>query len=286
MVENATEIKSEGSGNIFDIKDLSRRVWQRAISQPQGKRLKEVGREEVTLFAEQSLRRMFELEEAAETPLLDRVDRDDTDMDAIWCLSAPGTFNKKWKYDRYAHTPYTQSWDRDRILASISISKAIGRLRLGISKTGKIATDMYSEILDASPPIVYNGRPDENKAIRDAKKSATQKNVFLDEIFLIDTDKGEEYNSLDQVRSFRLPDRDLKEGDSIGVVIHPGQALRLLHFLEKEGNGFPENVRVKIFPLPTGTDGNPHNHILETCGLLYYRFTTGDASDVPYPYIY
>lgn len=266
---------------------LTQKVWQKAISQPQGIRLKEIGKEIILPFAERALDQMVEFEEAAKIPLLERISYEDENINAIWCPSAPGTWNRPWKHDRYDHVPYTQWWDRDQISAAIKISLAIGRMRIGQMTKGKLSSELEKDAMEASPLVVYNGRPDENEALREAIRRGTYKSLFLSEkLHLIDTVKGERYNSLDQVRTFELPERKPVLGDSIGIVIRPGQAIRMLHFLANSNNGFPEGVRVKIFPVKTGTEGIPAHYISETCGLLYYRFTSGDAGETPYPYVF
>ncbi len=241
---------------------LSQKVWQLGISQPQRSRLKDIGYETLYPFIAKSLERMHELEMAAEKPLLDQITKDDATMNAIWCLSAPGTWFKPWKEDRYKNIPYTKWWDRTQILASIAISQ-----KLGCS-------------------IIYNGREDENAALRKAiEDGGYRSKVLKEKLYFIDTNMGAKFNSLEQVRNLRSPGRKLQAGDNIGIVTRPGQAVRMLHFLNEPRNGFPEGVRVKIFPVKTGIEGIFHHWIQETCGLLYYRFTTGDAAENPYPYI-
>jgi len=277
----------EGSQEIkASYRDLALKVWQKAISQSQRPRLEEVGKDVVIPFVLRALDRMFALEEVAKTPLLDRITEEDIKMNAIWCPSAPGTWQRPWKKDRYEKLPFTKWWDRDQIRASIKISRAIGRLRIGQPAKGQLSEELQEEALGSSPPIIYNGRLDENAALREVIESGTYESEFLKEqLYLIDTERAKAFNSLDQVRNFKLPERNIESGDNIGIVIRPGQATRMLHFLANPKNEFPEDVRVKIFPVATGVEGTPHHQILETCGLLYYRFSSGDAAEKPYPYV-
>lgn len=241
---------------------LSQKVWQMAISQPQKTRLMEVGWESASPFISRTLEKMCELETAAEKPLLDRITEADAGMNAIWCPAAPGTWLKPWKEDRYKNIPYTKWWDRTQMLESLKISQ-----KLGCS-------------------IMYNGRPDENTALRKViEDSGYRSKILKEKLYFIDTNMEDKFNLLEEVRNLRLPERNLQPGDNIGIVVRPGQAIRILHFLNETKNGFPEGVRVKIFPVKTGIEGIPHHWIQETCGLLYYRFTTGDAAENPYPYI-
>jgi hypothetical protein len=248
---------------------LSQNVWRLAISQPQRNRLMEIGQEKILPFIQETLKRIQTLEKVAERPLFDRITDDDLNIKAIWCPSAPGNWFNAWKKDRYEHVPYTKWWDRTQIIESLRTSQIIGNLRN-----------------DNGPMIIYNGRPDENNSLRKAIKYGGYRSKILEEkLYFIDTNMENKYNSLEQVRNLKLPERKLQPGDSLGIVVRPGQALRLLHFLNNSKNGFPENVRIKIFPVKTGSEGLPHHYILETCGLLYYRFTSGDAAENPYPYV-
>lgn len=241
---------------------LSQKVWQMAISQPQKTRLMEVGWEDVSPFILRTLEKMRYLEMAAEKPLLDRITIEDTTINAIWCPSAPGTWLKSWKEDRYKNVTYTKWWDRTQILASIAVSQKLGC------------------------QIIYNGREDENDALRKTIENGDYRaKILREKVYFIDTDMGGKFNSLEQVRNLRLPGRKLQDGDNIGIVARPGQAIRMLHFLNEPKNGFPEGVRVKIFPVETGVEGVPYHWIQETCGLLYYRFTTNDAAKNSYPYV-
>ena len=281
IIESETKIHTPNNLDILALK-----VWGKATSQPQRERVMEVGKDEIITFAKETLVRIRELEEASNTRLLERITiQDINDMTAIWCPSAPGTWFKPWKYDRYNKTSYTKWWDKDQILISITISDAIGRLRAGFSPVSNISRKSQNQATRLSPKIIYNGRPDENAAIREAIDQDGFRSYYLkNNIHLIDTGRGEKYNSLDQARSFRLPDRDAEHGDRIGIVIRPGQAVRMLHFLNQPKNHFPEGVSVKIFPVKTGVEGIPHHHVQEACGLLYYHFSSGDAAKNPYPY--
>ncbi|OGM15471.1 hypothetical protein A2V56_00745 [Candidatus Woesebacteria bacterium RBG_19FT_COMBO_42_9] len=271
-----------------DYYTLSLKVWRKALSQSQRETLLEVGKEKVILFAQQVLKRMDDLEMATTEPLFERITQDDTEyINAIWCLAAPGTWLRPWKNDRYIKATYSAWWDRHQMIASMKISEAIGRRRANLSLIESLPEKSQKEVLRLSPPIVYNGRPDENDSLRKAINQGGYRTEFLrSKLHLIDTDRGELFNSLDQVRSIRLPDRKLESGDRIGIVVRPGQAVRLLHFMNNLNNGFPSGVKVKIFPVRTGQEGIPAHHIQETCGLLYYLFTTRDAAEEPYPYEY
>lgn len=253
-----------------DFNLLSKKVYQLGISQPQGPKLKEIGYEVLYPLITASLENMHNLELAAQKPLAERITKEDLDIDALWSPSAPGNWLKPWKNDRYEHAPFTKWWDRTQIIESIRISQALGCLRE-----------------DNGPKIVYNGRTeDENNPLRQAiHEGGYLSKVLKEKIHFIDTKAGEQFNSLEQVKNFELPNRKLQFGDNIGIVIRPGQAERLAYFLSNPKNGFPEGVRVKIFPVKTGPEGLPRHHIQETCGLLYYRFTSGDAAETSYPYV-
>ncbi len=252
----------------FDL--LSKKVYQLGISQSQGPRLREIGYQSLKPFILKSLERMHDLEVATEKPLVERITEEDLEINALWCPSAPGNWLKPWKKDRYERAPFTKWWDRTQMIESVRISQTLGYLRG-----------------DSGPKIVYNGRTeDENNPLRQAiHNGGYLSKVLKEKIHFIDTKAGEQFNSLEQVRNFELPSRKLQSGDNIGIVIRPGQAERLAYFLNNPKNGFPEGVRVKMFPVKTGPEGLPRHHIQETCGLLYYRFTSGDAAETPYPYV-
>lgn len=261
-------------------------VWQKAILQSQKDRLLEVGKETVIPFAQQTLRRMYELEITARTPLLDRITKIDVEkMEAIWCLAAPGTFYQAQKDDRYREVPYAKWWDRQQIISAVGIAGIIGRLRAGFRAVEKLDQKELPQAYYNSPIIIYNGRPDENASLRKAVEKGKLPQRFPgSKVQIIDTDQGDRFNLLGQVRNFKMSDDNPPE--RLGIVIRPAQALRLLLFMNNPNNGFPSGVPVKIFPVRTSKEGIPNHYIQETCGILYYRFTTGDAAEVPYPYEY
>lgn len=281
-----TEIKTRHSSShevsgSNSLHPLSEQTLETALAQKQGPRLKEIGVARLLPFISACLKRMEEIEQATKESFAKKLTSDDLNStDAIWVLSAPGTYFQAFKEDRYKDLKWTQWWDRKRLNTGSAIARLIAEHRTA-RKLKDEPRELWRDILMHAAPLIYNGRSDENAAV---KKALQLEHVAFpqEKVFIID-DKID--NLLDQVKSFRLPNRLLQEGDKLIIVSHTGQALRLMHMLAKHKEQFPDGVNVKIIPLPTPKEGLPQYHIQETCGILYYVFSSGDAVEEPYPYL-
>lgn len=231
-----------------------------------------------------------EMETAAQDwqRFLPQTKQDAEKLKALWVISAPGTYFKARKQDRYSDKPWAMWNDRRRINHAFGIARRVTELVSGEQLTGNWGREKEL-ILEHGPLAVYNGTPLENADLAQAVATPwlriprslaypKEKVCIINPFDRID-------NVVDQVKSFRLPeDFKISEGDEIGIVIHAPQAPRLLHTLNKFSRVFPTGVRARIFPLPNPDRSEYPRQELR--GLVYYRFIADPplASGLPYPY--
>lgn len=247
----------------------------------------------VISFIEGVLNLYKELEQAAQNPDLKKISSEDADLvKAIWVISAPGTYFKGRKDDRYENKEWALWADRQRINYAFGIGRRIAEIKMGKDFKGNLPVELET-MAEAAPLLVYNGRPDENAALIEAVKTPwlripeglgyPKEKVLIINPLIENFDNR--YNLLDQIRSFHFPiGFKLNSEDLIGIVAHAPQVVRFLYALNEAGV-IPTN-KVKIFPLPTPQSGIPGYPIQEIRGLTYYRFiaTPPSASNTPYPY--
>lgn len=233
-----------------------------------------------------------ELEEAALNPEAHFLKTADeaAKIKALWVISAPGTYFKPRKEDRYKNKKWSQWNDRQRINYSFEIGRKLAEVKSGHS-ISRNRVEAEREINTQGPLVVYNGTPEEDNAILEAVKTPwlriPEGEAYpRDKVFVINPIDAID-NTVDQIQSFRLPkELKIESGDEIGLVIHTPQAVRFLYILNNFKSVIPEGVRLRVFPLPTPPSGMPEYPLQELRGMTYYRFVVNPpiAADSPFPY--
>lgn len=268
-----TEIRSEiGNDQHFNPDLVIQSIEQTEKWWSSLKQILESDREGVVSFIEDALKLYQELEEAALNPEahFPKTAQEASKIKALWVISAPGTYFKAEKNDRYRGKKWALWNDRQRVNYALQLGRRLAGEDL--------------------PLIVYSGRPDEDAAVLEAAATPwlrfPQGNVYPKEkIFVINPIPPID-NLLDQIRTFRLPPGlQINSGYEIGVVIHAPQAIRLLYNLNNSRGGIPKEATLRIFPLPTPVTGMPEYPLQEVRGLINSKFIANPpiAADTPYP---
>lgn len=246
--------------------------------------------QEVNSFIDYAIQLYNELEAASYnlTAQLPQSPQEARKIKALWVISAPGTYFKAKKKDRYADKQWALWNDRQRINRAFSIGRYITEL---VSE--ETLSDNWAKVRESineyGPFIIYNGRPDENEALSQAMKAPwlflpSPRIYSAEKVFIINAGVD---NTVDNIKSFHLPmSVSINPGDEIGIVIHAPQAVRFLFMLNQLKVSFPDNVIARIFPLPTPANGIPEYPLQELRGLIYNRFIVNPplAATTPYPY--
>ncbi|MBI2017877.1 hypothetical protein HYS92_02395 [Candidatus Daviesbacteria bacterium] len=257
--------------------------------------LKEKDLHEVSSFLDEAVRTYQQLEEAAQGSQLNLNQEDADRIKAIWVISAPGTYFKRNKKDRYANKEWAHWADRRRINYGFKVARRLAEIRAGREITGNIPSEL-DLIRKYGPIIIYNGRSDENAHLIEAAKVPWFRipeglGYPPDRVSIINPVdhprfNTEKYNLLDQIQTFSLPlNLQIQSGDEIGVVAHASQAVRVLYALEGSG-AFPAGVMAWMFSLPTPDNGFPEYPTQEIRAMVYYRFIANPpvVGNRPYPY--
>lgn len=263
-------------------------VWWKALQE-----VMQGDKEGVISFIEDALRLYEEIEEAAlnPEPHLPITPEDASKIKALWVISAPGTYFKASKKDRYEDKPWAAWNDRQRVNYALHLGRKLAEVRLG-HKLSESWSELEREIKEEGPMIIYSGRPDEAKALFEAAQVPWLRfpqglSYPKDSISIIEPEPDHIDNLLDQIRTFQLPEgMRINKEDEIGVAIHAPQAVRLLYSLNNSRGGLTEKATLRIFPLPTPKEGIPEYPLQEIRGLINYRFIADppNSADTPYPY--
>lgn len=215
---------------------------------------------------------------------------DASKIKALWVISAPGTYFKASKEDRYKDKPWAAWNDRQRVNKALHLGRRLAEVKLGHPLSDKWA-QQERELGSEGPLVIYSGRPDEKEALLEAAVVPwlrfPQDSVYpRDKIFVVNP-KPPIDNLLDQIRTFRLPPGlEINSGDEIGVIIHAPQAVRLLYNLSNSLGGISERATIRIFPLPTPKIGIPEYPIQEIRGIVYGSYIKNPpvVGAAPYPH--
>lgn len=245
----------------------------------------------VVEFIEHALKVYQDLEQAASNPdaHFPKTAEETSRIKALWVISAPGTYFKASKNDRYKDKPWAAWNDRQRVNYALHLGRRLAEVKLG-HKLGNNWVKVERELNVEGPLIIYNGRPDENAAVLEAAATPwlriPEPNLYPRDRIMVISPMPPIDNLLDQIKTFRLP-RDFKmnSGDEIGVVIHAPQAIRFLYMLNNFPGVIPEGAVIRVFPLPTPETGMQEYPLQELRGLINYRFIANPpiAADTPYP---
>ena len=209
---------------------------------------------------------------------------------ALWVISAPGTYFKPRKEDRYKDKKWSQWNDRQRINHAFEIGRKLVEVKSGhpISHNW---VEAEREINAQGPLVVYNGTPEEDEAVLEAIKTPwlripEDKAYPKNKVYVINPIAAIG-NTVNQIHSFRLPKEfKIESGDEIGLVIHAPQAVRFLYMLNNFPQVIPKGVTLRVFPLPTPVTGIPEYLLQELRGLINYGFIANPplAAGSPFPY--
>ncbi len=78
-------------------------------------------------------------------------------------------------------------------------------------------------------------------------------------------------NTVDQVKTFVLPESLHLAGGEIGLVSHAPHLVRTLHMLNRY-QVIPEDMKIRLFPLKSPKEGREEYTTMEVRGLLYYIY--------------
>ena len=205
------------------------------------------------------------------------------EIGVIWDFSGPGTYGEPFKEDRYKQFPWAKRLDRKRLNHTAMLERAIIEAKgendpLEPRTLGNIALRkmrLKDAIREKGPYIFYNGTSYENEVVRD---------VVLRKGMIIPKEKvivaaEEVYNTIEQVTSFKLPDR-IGMGGAIALVSSAPHLARIITLIN-HFKPFPDNTTVHLFPVPTPEEGKVQYSEMEISGLLTYTFIQGIAKLEP-----
>lgn len=194
---------------------------------------------------------------------------------AVWAIAGTGTYREPVTIvdnPLLRDKPWAEWMDKHRIDRAIALIK-----QFTVLKT-EVANDLQSAIAENGPYLIYNGYNFQNSVLEEA---ITHDNLLPKQKVKIIS--GDLKITVDQIKSFALPnDPDLK-GKTIAIVSHAPHLSRIMHMIERH-KPFPSDAKVLLFPLPTPEEGRDEFAFMEIKGLLYYMFVAGDASEEVYPY--
>lgn len=197
-----------------------------------------------------------QLEKVARRPNIPLLPDEAGKIKALWVLSGPGYFDEPFKDDRYKKKPWARWMDRRRVGYALGLIRRLGH-----------------------PFLIYNGRDDENARVL---TGLGRMGVPQERVHIISAGID---NTLDQVRSFRLPEGVLlRPGDVIGIVSHAPHLARVMYMLAHYNEVVPPGVMVRLFPLPTPESGREEYARMEVRGILHHVFISHDAEEEPHPH--
>lgn len=245
----------------------------------------------------QALETYQELEKTACQPLNDRLSTINTgNLKLLWTISGPGSYFSAEKNDRFRDQRWARWFDRKRINETFRIARQVARQ----NGSGQLPDAFKAGDADLirGPDILYNGNPQENEAFSEALRVPWLRipadyRYPAEKVHVIDANVGKSteqsgrFNTVDQVKSFRIPlPLNLNTDDEIGIVAHAPQLTRILYILERFRHVIPEGVGVRMFPLPAPPESLPDYLIQEIRAIVYYRYFADPptAGDIPYPF--
>lgn len=215
---------------------------------------------------EQSLYEIFLLEQAIPRSL-EITQADALKTKALWVPSAPGTYSLPFKDDRYMHYPWSKFMDRHRLNYAAWLMRKLTEISIGKELDGiKNPEEARQAILNHGPLLIYNGTEEENTALIVAL-SHEQQIIPHEKVWIINDPNIKDTSS--QIRTFNLPE-GLKEGETIGLVAHAAQTMRMLHMLSHSANSFRGPDRLRLFPMPSPRGGEIEYSALEASKMPYY----------------
>ena len=287
-IEEPTQVNN----TLERIRPLPERVenaYQMAIKQNQSVTI--LPADEVRSYLEEIIREIDKLEEVGRRdPGLRGISAELADsIGAIWTISGPGTYYEPILNENvgYAEYKWTHGMDRARLNYTARLARKVTEGATGIVHKAVPSTiepqvqKTKQTIADFGPHIIYNGVPSGNAAVREVLSK--EHTVVPEERVSV---LGEDIkNTVDQMKTFRLPDGALEGGKKIAVVAHAPQLSRVVRMINRY-RPFPEGTQIVLFPLATPGGGGETYAAREACALVYYTYLSParDATREPYPY--
>ena len=248
--------------------------------------LKGIPESEIKPFIDKAVKEIDLLEEVAERDkgrfnLPEEIAKD---IGTIWVFSGPGTYFEPRKEDRYKNYPWAENMDRIRLNHATRLARKITESVSGqsfkapLSEIVPVKRRTKEAIRNFGPSIIYNGNTVENEAV--AKAMVQEETIVPKE--KVDIIEGNIDNTVDQVKTFKLPD-EFEKGKEVALVSHAPHLARIVRMINKY-RPFPEGTKIRLFPVPTPEEGREEYAKMEVCGTLYYTYITEDATEEPYPY--
>lgn len=255
-----------------------------------------IGRNEALKAIPESEIRFFIGELVREVDLLEKVaERDKQQFDlpeeiarkigAIWVFAGAGTYFEPRKEDPYKTYPWAEWMDRRRLNHATRLTRKITEtvsgqnFKMPLSKIEDAKKTIKKAILEHGPYIIYNGTHIENSAVAQA---LSQEGVIIpsEKVKIIE---AEIKKTVDQIKTFELPDNFNLEEKEVAIVACAPQMLRITRMINKY-KPFSESIKIRLFPVPTPREGKEEYAKMEVSGSLYYTYITADATKEPYPY--
>ena len=212
-------------------------------------------------------------------------------------LSAPGTYPRPFKPDRYQQFSWAAGLDRiaddaaaclGMVLAGrvtgndFSAFKTVDRLDFNNPELNALKPRVRQAIIDSRIKFVYVGRSDEAAAIA---RVVNHPKAFIPASAVEIVTSPEIDNTLDQIRflSEYFQRSGLNRGDIVTMVDFPPRLVRIMRMSE-QSQPIPKGIELALFPVATPeakTSGLP---ALEIRGAVGYYATTGQAALQSYPY--
>lgn len=211
---------------------------------------------------------------------------------AIWVLSGVGTYDiplKPKERDVYKQLPWIQWADRARLHHAAFLARKVAEARSGQDFNKGSLADLEERkekikalIAEYGPDIIYNGTEVENATVEDV---LAREGIIIPAsrvVVIHGTDGHPIVNTADNIKTLGLP-RPLSPGEELAIVAHAPHLVRVMRILNKF-KPLPEGTRVRLFPLPTPSEGKAEYRDMEILGILNYVYRKKEATAEPYPY--
>lgn len=207
-------------------------------------------------------------------------------ISALWVFSGPGTYDDPIKDDRYKNYTWARGMDKERLSYAAWLARKISETVSGETLRGPIngiperIQKARKMIAENGPTILYNGTELENSVVRDV---LTRKGIVIppEKVRII----GEGINNtVDQVKTFKLPEELHRSGGEIGIISHAPHLMRIIHILSQY-QSLPKDMIVRLFPISSSAEGREEYAETEIRALLYYVFLGKNAQAIAYPSI-
>jgi len=264
-------------------------------------RFKEWSHKEILDIAELALQEMHALENAAQDKERWKRISPETakSVKRIVVFSAPGTYTKPVKDDRWQEKKWAWGMDRLRddraarlgiVLSGLAIGKdfsvfdSLEPLDANDDDLKELRENAKEAVLASRIRFIYTGRPDEVEAVR---KALRQHNSFIPEKIVDIIDDPKIDNTLDQVRELGKSLHEvyeagnIKAGDSIVFVAHGPHLVRMAGLLN-HFKSIPEDVNILFDPLPIPRLGIAEYPFMETKGKLFNTVSGISAESCQY----